>query len=171
MHTSFKSYLFFMKTKDKNKASSLLWVEKIAVLMDSKFTIPGTKFKYGLDPILGLLPVIGDLTSFAISCTLLLYMARFGVSRKVVILMIGNIIVDTVIGSIPIIGNLFDFTFKANNRNIRLLRKHYVEGKYEGSGTGILLIVAAAIVVTIGLVIFTVIIFFRFLYDFIVAIF
>ena len=127
------------------KQPDLYWVEEITRLMDAKFRFPGTNFRFGLDPILGLFPVVGDVTSFAISGGLILYMMRFGASRKVVVLMVLNILLDATIGSIPIIGHVFDFYYKANTRNINLLRKHYQEGKYKGSGTGIIIIVAIII--------------------------
>ena len=119
----------------------LVWVEKIARLMDSSFTLPGTNFRFGLDPILGLLPVAGDAAGLAVSGALVLTMIRHGASRKVIILMVLNVLLDATIGAIPIIGWLFDFTYKANDRNVRLLKKHYHEGKYEGSGTGIIILV------------------------------
>jgi MFS superfamily sulfate permease-like transporter len=68
-------------------------------------------------------------------------MAKYGVSRKVVVLMVLNVLLDAFIGSIPVIGNIFDFTYRANQKNIRLLKKHYHEGKYQGSGTGIIILV------------------------------
>lgn len=139
------------KSKQADKKPDLFWIEEMTRLMDSKFRIPGTRFRFGIDPILGLLPVVGDITSFAISGSLLLYMLRFGVSRKVIILMLLNIVLDTIIGSIPIIGQLFDFYYKANTRNINLLRKHYHEQKYQGSGTWILVSVALVLVALIFL--------------------
>ena len=140
----------------KNKISpqtppDLYWIEEIIRLMDTKFRLPGTNFRFGLDPILGLLPVIGDFTSFAISGGLLLYMLKFGTSRKVIILMVFNIFLDATIGSIPVIGHVFDFYFKANTRNINLLRKHYQEGKYQGSGTWIIVLVASLLIAIIFL--------------------
>ncbi len=116
----------------------LKWVESLARLMDSQFRLPGTNFKFGLDPILGFIPLAGALSTYAVSGILVFTMARYGVSRKVVILMFLNILLDALFGSIPIIGNIFDFAYKANDRNVRLLRRHYQEGKYSGSGTGIL---------------------------------
>lgn len=130
---------------------NLFWVEEMSRLMDSRFRIPGTKFRFGLDPILGLVPFAGDLASFAISGGLLLYMMRFGVSRKVVVLMVLNIILDFTIGSIPIIGHIFDFYYKANTRNLNLLRKHYKENKYQGSGNWIIITVAIVLVAIIFL--------------------
>ena len=137
--------------KNNNDKQDLFWIEEMVKLMDSRFRIPGTDFRFGLDPILGLLPVVGDLTSFAISGGLVLYMLRFGVSRKVVVLMILNIFLDATIGSIPIIGHVFDFYYKANSRNINLLRKHYQENKYQGSGNWIIVLVAIVLFVLIFL--------------------
>lgn len=155
----------------KNRATGLERIEKLSVCLDSKYTFPGLKFKYGLDPILGLFPVLGDISSFAISCALLLFMARHGASRKVVILMAGNIILDTVVGSIPILGNIFDFAYKANNRNIRLLKRHYEEGKYQGSGKGILLLVGAIIIISIFLIVFSIILLGKLITEFSISFF
>ncbi len=129
----------------------LKWVESLSRLMDSQFRLPGTQFKFGLDPILGFIPLAGTLSTYAVSGVLVFTMARYGVSRKVVILMLINIFLDALIGSIPLVGNLFDFVYKANDRNVRLLRRHYQEGKYAGSGTGILLLIGLFLVVLLGL--------------------
>lgn len=125
----------------------LKWVDYVARLMDNQFKLPGTNLRFGLDPILGLLPVAGDLASFAMSATIILTIARHGASGKLVVLMLINLAIDTVIGSIPILGNIFDFAFKANERNVRLLRRHYEEGKYQGSGKGILIMAVVSILV------------------------
>ena len=132
----------------------LRWVESISTLLDNQFRVPGTNFRFGLDPILGLIPLGGSAASFAISAGLLLTMAKYGVSRKVLILMVGNLLLDATLGSIPVVGNIFDFFFKANQRNVRLLKRHYLEGKYTGSGTGILIAIALALLVILGLVVY-----------------
>ncbi|MDX5348333.1 MAG: DUF4112 domain-containing protein [Hymenobacteraceae bacterium] len=134
-----------MKHDKAEQINKLRWVEQVSKLMDSQFRIPGTNFRFGLDPILGFVPVAGDMTSFLVSATLILTMVKYGASRKVIILMVLNVAADTIIGSIPIIGNLFDFFYKANERNMRLLRGHYTEGKYRGSGTGIVIIVIVSL--------------------------
>ncbi|MBC5775553.1 DUF4112 domain-containing protein [Pontibacter sp. KCTC 32443] len=124
----------------------LKWVNHMVKLMDNQFRIPGTNFRFGLDPILGFLPVAGDLASFGMSAMLVMTMARHGASGKLVTLMLLNIALDTVIGSIPVLGNIFDFFFKANERNVRLLTRHYEEGRYQGSGKGIIVGVLIGIV-------------------------
>ena len=130
----------------------LKWVEAVARLMDSQFQLPGTRFKFGLDPILGFIPLAGTVSTYAVSGILVFTMARHGVSRKVVILMLGNILLDAIIGSIPLVGNLFDFVYKANDKNVRLLRRHYQEGKYTGSGWGIIIAITVFMMVLFGFI-------------------
>ncbi|MDT3403665.1 DUF4112 domain-containing protein [Mucilaginibacter terrae] len=135
-----------------NLTGRLKWVERIARLFDEQFKVPGTNFRFGLDPIINLFPVVGDAAGIMVSAALILTMAQKGVSRKVLILMVLNVFVDGLIGAIPIIGQIFDFYFKANSRNIKLLKEHYDEGKHQGSGTGILIFVS--ILLLLGAVLF-----------------
>jgi len=130
----------------------LRWVERVARLMDSQFRLPGTRFRFGLDPLLGLVPIVGDLSSTAVSVALLLTMLRHGASGAVVVRMALNILLDTVVGAIPILGNVFDFAYKSNERNVALLRRHYAEGRHSGSGKGLIALVLVAFLVVFGLV-------------------
>jgi NADH:ubiquinone oxidoreductase subunit 5 (subunit L)/multisubunit Na+/H+ antiporter MnhA subunit len=107
-------------------------IEWIAKLMDSQFGIPGTKFRFGLDGIIGLIPGAGDLSTFAISAYLLTIMARNGASGYVLARMVLNVLIDALFGSIPILGDLFDIFFQANMRNLKLMQEHYVEGRHKG---------------------------------------
>lgn len=132
----------------------LKWVERIAHLFDDQFTIPGTKVKFGLDPIVNLLPIAGDAAGFVVGAALVLTMAKHGVSRKVLILMMLNLLIDGLIGAIPLVGTVFDFYYKANTRNIALLKQHYVEGKHQGSGTGTLLIILVVLLLFLSLFIY-----------------
>lgn len=128
--------------------------ERIANLMDSKFEIPGTNFRFGLDPMLSLMPVLGDLITLIISSMLIYTMHNHGASRKVVIKMMLNAGLDTVIGAIPLVGTVFDVFYRSNERNVRLLKEHYYEGKHQGSGTGLLLVILLIAIVVIGAVIY-----------------
>ena len=130
----------------------LRWVERIARLMDSQFRLPGTRFRFGLDPLLGLVPIIGDLSTTAVSVALLLTMLRHGASGAVVVRMALNILLDTVVGAIPILGNVFDFAYKSNERNVALLRRHYAEGRHQGSGKGLVVLLLLAFGVVFALV-------------------
>ncbi|MBC7827674.1 MAG: DUF4112 domain-containing protein [Chitinophagaceae bacterium] len=104
----------------------------IAKLMDAQFSIPGTNFRFGLDGIIGLIPGAGDLSTFAVSAYLLTVMARNGASGYVLARMVLNVVIDALFGMIPILGDIFDIAFKANMRNLKLMKEHYVEGRYRG---------------------------------------
>lgn len=133
---------------------NLKWVERVARIMDSQFRLPGTSFRFGLDPILNLIPVIGDLSGFVVSAMLVLTMKKHGASGKILVLMLLNVAVDALVGAVPLIGQVFDFTFKANDRNIRLLKEHYAEGRHQGSGKGTLALVVIGLLVILALMIF-----------------
>lgn len=130
----------------------LRWVARTAHLLDSQFRLPGTRFRFGLDPLLGLLPVVGDLSTTLVSVALLLTMMRHGASGAVVVRMGLNILLDSVIGAIPLVGNVFDFAYKSNERNVTLLRRHYAEGRHTGSGKGLVALLLVAFLAVAGLV-------------------
>lgn len=131
------------RQEDRNK---LRWVEQLSYLMDEKFKVPGTNFRFGLDPVLNLIPYAGSFTGLVISGALILAMARHGASSRIVVLMAINVFLDATIGSIPVIGTIFDFFYKANKRNVRLLREHYYEGRHQGSGRNILLVAVLVLI-------------------------
>ncbi len=120
-------------------------LQRLARLLDSQFRIGN--FRFGLDPLLGLIPGIGDFISLSASGGFLALAAKHGASRKLLILMSLNVLLDAVIGSIPIIGQIFDFFYKANNRNARLLQKYYQKGKYRGSGKGVIAIIIISLLI------------------------
>lgn len=108
-------------------------IEFLAKLMDSRFRVPGTDIRFGLDAIIGLIPVAGDLSSLAVSGYMLFILAKNGASGFLLARMILNVLIDTVVGMVPFLGDLFDVAFKANIRNLRLMQEHYVEGRHRGS--------------------------------------
>lgn len=114
-------------------------MEVIARWMDAKFKIPGTNFRFGLDGLLGLIPGVGDLSTFAVSGYLILLMARNGASGYVLARMVFNVALDAALGAIPVIGDLFDFVHKANVKNMRLMQRYYTEGRYRGSAWKVIL--------------------------------
>ena len=122
-------------------------IAKISKLMDSQFEIGG--FKFGLDPILNLIPFAGDAATGVVSFALVYSMHKHGASGKIVVKMLWNVLVDLVVGAIPLLGWVFDFYFKANDRNIKLLNEHYLEGKHTGSGKGIFIWILVGFVVFI----------------------
>jgi hypothetical protein len=104
--------------------SQLARVRAVARALDSAIQVPGTRFRIGLDPLLGLLPGVGDLAGGALSAYIVLEGARLGAPRRVVLRMLGNVLLDSLFGSIPVLGDLFDATWKANQRNVALLERY-----------------------------------------------
>lgn len=119
----------------------LIWVERISWLMDDKFRIKGTGFRFGWDPLMSFIPFLGTFLGFVVSFVLVVVMWRNGASRKLVMLMLINVIIDLTIGAIPVMGTAFDFFFKANKKNILLLNSYYYEGKHQGKGNDIIALV------------------------------
>jgi len=136
-------------TSGKRDEDALRGVEQIAKFLDSRFVIPGTNIRFGLDPILSLFPVLGDFVTFFISSALIYTMYNHGASGKVVIRMMLNATLDTIIGAVPVVGTIFDVFYRSNDRNVRLLKEHYFEGKHQGSGAGILILVATICIIVI----------------------
>ncbi len=99
-------------------------LRRLSQLLDNAIPIPGTKYRIGIDPILGLLPGGGDTMAGALGAYIVVEAARMGLPRKVVGQMVGNLVFDSVIGTVPVLGDLFDVGWKANVRNIALLEKH-----------------------------------------------
>ncbi len=90
--------------------------------MDSIVTIPGTNVRIGVDAVLGLVPVIGDVISQAVSSYIIWEARQLGVSRWTLARMIGNSLIDMTIGAIPLVGDAFDVAFRANLKNLALLK-------------------------------------------------
>ncbi|MCK7545442.1 DUF4112 domain-containing protein [Marinobacter bryozoorum] len=109
------------------RAKALRRVDRFSRLMDSAIGIPGTRFSVGLDGLLGLVPVIGDMTGLLLSGYILVEAQRAGASRKARAHILKNILLDAVIGSVPVLGDGFDFFYKANLRNARILRDELSE--------------------------------------------
>jgi hypothetical protein len=107
-----------------HKRQSMQRVRKVSHLLDEAFRIPGTQFRVGLDPILGLLPVGGDLASALISLYIAFEGYRMEVPRHVLARMLANVAIDTFVGSVPVLGSIFDATWKANRKNRSLLERH-----------------------------------------------
>ena len=98
-------------------------LELLSHLMDNAFRLPGTSFRFGLDPILGLVPGVGDFASLVVSVLILTSAVRYRVPRITLIRMALNIGLDFVIGAIPVVGDVFDAWFKSNQRNLTLLQR------------------------------------------------
>ena len=96
----------------------------VARVLDELITIPGTRQRFGLDSIVGLIPGVGDLASAAVGGWIIVEASRFRLPGVVLARMVVNTVVDLVIGSIPLLGDVFDVVFKSNTRNLALFRRH-----------------------------------------------
>lgn len=102
----------------------LAHLEWLADLLDSRFVIPGTNIRFGLDGVIGMVPVAGDLISALISFYLISQASRLGLSPWVKLRMIWNVTLDTAVGAIPVLGDMFDVSYKSNRRNIALAKRY-----------------------------------------------
>ena len=98
-------------------------LEALAKLLDVAFVVPGTNIRYGIDGLIGLVPVVGDIITTAISLWLVREAKALGAPWHVTSRMLGNVALDGVVGIVPFVGDAFDVMFRANVRNMRMLRK------------------------------------------------
>ncbi|MEY2573230.1 MAG: hypothetical protein QOJ87_1443 [Verrucomicrobiota bacterium] len=96
----------------------------LAYIMDDVVRVPGTTFRFGLDPLLGLIPGIGDTSSALVSAIALVQAVRVGVPKILLMRMAANIFVNEIIGVVPVVGDAFSFWFKSNARNYEILKHH-----------------------------------------------
>ena len=99
-------------------------IETMEILLERSLTIPGTSRGIGLDSILGLVPVIGDVITAAMGAYIVWEARNLGMPKWQLWRMAGNVGFDTLIGAIPVAGDLFDFLYRSNSRNVRIIRKH-----------------------------------------------
>ncbi|HWO01503.1 MAG TPA: DUF4112 domain-containing protein [Blastocatellia bacterium] len=100
-------------------------LDRIALLMDRAIRIPGTDWRFGLDPIIGFfVPVLGDAVGAIVSAYIVFVSVRYGLPKIVIARMVFNIAADFIVGSIPFLGDAADFVWKVNTRNLRLLNKY-----------------------------------------------
>ncbi|VEP14404.1 conserved hypothetical protein [Hyella patelloides LEGE 07179] len=112
------------QVKQSSHQSKVARLRRLSQLLDNAIPIPGTPYRIGLDPILGVLPGGGDTVTGALGAYIIVEAARMGLPRKVIGQMVSNIIFDSVVGIIPVLGDLFDVGWKANLRNMALLEKY-----------------------------------------------
>jgi hypothetical protein len=102
----------------------------LATMFDTAFILPGTNVRFGVESLLRLVPGIGDVIASALSCYLLYEARRLGVPRLVFARMASNVALEALIGAVPLAGDAFDVFFRANRRNVALLRKHFARTGY-----------------------------------------
>lgn len=129
-------------------------VRRVAGWLDEAFTVPGTRFRIGWDSIVGLIPGAGDLLTTLPALWIVMRALDLGVSKVVAARMVLNILIDNLIGSIPVLGDLFDAVWKANRRNVELLERYYTNPqstrrRSTASVVGTLLVLGAVAVVVV----------------------
>jgi Domain of unknown function (DUF4112) len=147
-----------MKPRLSPNPETLDALRRWAVLLDSAFRIPGTRIRFGLDAIIGLIPGIGDLSSPAFAGLILLQAVRMRLPAVVQARMVLNAAFDMLVGLIPIVGDLVDISWKANLRNLALLERHASPGVVPSRGDylfvficlGLLAVIAIAPLILIG---------------------
>ena len=114
----------FMATAAPSSDHAVRRLQAVANVLDSAFTIPGTKQRVGIDAVIGLIPGIGDIATTILSSYIIWEARNLGVSRFGLARMLANLGIHAAVGSVPLIGDLFDAFFRVNQRNMRILRSH-----------------------------------------------
>jgi Domain of unknown function (DUF4112) len=139
-------------------ASRIRRVRVLARLLDSSIPIPGTKWKIGFDPIVGLIPGIGDVIGAVLSGYIILEAVRMEVPTFTLARMLVNVGIDTVLGAVPAVGDVFDAAWKSNMMNVALLERHLTATgdappkRHNVAGVLVLAIVVLVLILGVGLV-------------------
>ena len=136
----------------EGQQARLVALRRVAELLDSAFVLPGTTYRIGLDPIVGLVPWIGDLVSPLFTVALLWQARDVRIPKIVLGRMIFNAAVDAIVGAIPFVGDLFDFGWKANQLNMALLERHAYEEHPASLGDWAFVLAMIAIVILLAAV-------------------
>ncbi len=115
---------YFQHSAALDHTARLARIRRVAWLVDAAFALPGTRFRFGLNSVIGLLPVGGDAVLGLISLYIVHQAHRLGVPPAKLARMVGNVAIEVVGGSVPLLGDLFDVALKANLRNIAIIEEH-----------------------------------------------
>lgn len=119
-----------------DSAMSVARLEALAKLMDGAFVIPGTNIRMGLDGLIGIVPVAGDMVSGLISAYLIWEARRLGAPRWLIARMMANTLLDVTVGAVPVLGDAFDVLFRVNMKNMALLRRYMAKKGLAGATSG-----------------------------------
>lgn len=148
------------RSGERQAQERLQRLRSLAWLLDNSIALPGG-FRIGLDAIIGLVPVVGDVTGALVAAFIVNEARLLGASRSVLLRMSANVLIEALLGSVPLLGDLFDAGFKANLRNIALLEQYQLDPRYSrrqsrwflaGIGVALFLLVAALAAIPILLV-------------------
>lgn len=134
----------------------LTHLRRFATWLDAGIAIPGTSVRFGLDPILGLIPGVGDAAGAVLAAWILLEAFRMGTSRSTLVRMAGNVALDAGLGAIPVVGDVFDFVWKANLRNVTLLERHLAAPAQarRADRAFVVLVISGVLALALGLIAF-----------------
>ena len=121
MSTSSTDYVFL--NRSASRAERIARLDALASLLDTAILIPGTNVRFGLDAMIGLVPGIGDTITTLLSLYIVKEARALGAPRHLILRMLGNVALDGVVGAVPLAGDLFDVMWRANKRNMKLLRE------------------------------------------------
>ena len=110
--------------RPRSRAERIARLDALANLLDTAFIIPGTNVRFGFDAMIGLVPGIGDAITTLISLYIVREARELGAPRHLVVRMLANVALDSVVGAVPLVGDAFDVMWRANRRNMALLRRH-----------------------------------------------
>ena len=124
MNTSRAHTPHYSFARPKGRAERIARLDRLTTLLDTAFVIPGTRFRFGVDGLIGLVPGIGDAVTTALSLWIVYEAHRIGAPKHVIARMLGNVAIDGFVGAVPLAGDVFDVLWRANRRNMRILREH-----------------------------------------------
>jgi hypothetical protein len=110
--------------RSASRAERIARIDRLATLLDTRFAIPFTKIRFGADSLIGLAPGVGDTITTALALYIVYEAHRLGAPKTVLARMLGNVAIDGMVGIVPVAGDVFDVMFRANRRNVRILREH-----------------------------------------------
>ena len=122
-------------------------LQRLAELWDAGFRIPGTGIRLGLDPLVGLVPGVGDAAGALVASYVVLQAARLDVPPSTLLRMLANVAIDAVLGTVPVLGDIFDVVWKANLKNVALIEHHLADprGARRASRTWIITVIAVLV--------------------------
>ena len=112
-------------TSSESRRQALARLDRLARLFDTAFVVPGTNIRFGIEAVMRLVPGIGDAAASGLSCYLLYEAHRLGVPPHIFRRMLLNVVIEGAAGTVPFLGDAFDVAFRANRRNVALLRDHF----------------------------------------------
>ena len=145
-----------MRSLSPGQVTRIDGLRRVAQLLDSAFVIPGTSYRVGLDPILGLVPGIGDLVSPLFTIGILWQANDLRIPRVVQLRMIFNVAIDAFVGAVPVVGDLFDFAWKSNAMNLALLEKHAEVETHASAGDWLFVVLLTLVVLAVAAIPFVI---------------